>query len=162
MRKIFGDFHAFPPDLFKVQEKLQIFQALLLQILPFDYVWVRATDVLPGMIFRLVAWCFFVWELLSRTSQRGAPCHLGWNWWWWWWRWWGCKGEGGGSDEDGSKGGGRSDLAGDVDLHGREGLGMSKTDRVGIMVFHFVLEMVEMSITFWGRHFAGVAFFHWW
>lgn len=42
-----------------------------------------------------------------------------------------------------------------MDLHGCEGLGISKTDRVGIMVFHFVLEMVEMSITFGGRHFAG-------
>lgn len=55
-------------------------------------------------------------------------------------------GEGGGANEDVGR---QGDLAGDVDLE--EG----RTGRVGIMVFHFVLEMVEMSITFWGRGLAG-------
>lgn len=45
----FGEFTCSFSNLFNVQENLQIFQALLLQILPFEYVQVNAADIIPGV-----------------------------------------------------------------------------------------------------------------
>lgn len=122
MQKIVGSLHAFS-NLFKVQENLQIFQALLLQILPFEYVQVNTADI-PSMIFQLVGQCLCgnsssklpkeeLHGLLVDTGEYGIDK--------------GGGGKGGHANVAWVKGSRLNDLAGYVNFLAGDGLGVGKT-----------------------------------
>lgn len=111
-----------------MQENLQIFQALLLQILPFEYVQVNAADIIPGMIFRLVVQCLCgnsssklpkeeLHGILVDTGEYGIDKRSG--------------GKGGRANVGQGKGSRLNDLAGYLDFFAGEGLGVGKTSLGG-------------------------------